>query len=40
MGLFWALGAAYRGQGYATEAARALIDFAFTNLWLEAASSP
>ena len=32
MGLFWALGAAYRGQGYATEAARALIDFVFVDM--------
>lgn len=30
IGLFWALGDEYRGQGYATEAARALIEFAFT----------
>jgi RimJ/RimL family protein N-acetyltransferase len=35
MGLFWALDAAYRGQGYATEAARALIDFAFADLALK-----
>lgn len=35
MGLFWALGADYRGQGYATEAARALIEFAFTQLSLK-----
>jgi ribosomal-protein-alanine N-acetyltransferase len=32
MGLFWALGAAYRGRGYATEAARALIDYVFNTL--------
>jgi ribosomal-protein-alanine N-acetyltransferase len=32
MGMFWALGAAYRGQGYATEAARALIDYVFNTL--------
>ncbi len=32
MGLFWALGAAYRGQGYATEAARALVDFVFVEM--------
>jgi RimJ/RimL family protein N-acetyltransferase len=35
MGLFWALGAPYRGKGYATEAARALIDFAFNHLLLK-----
>jgi ribosomal-protein-alanine N-acetyltransferase len=35
MGLFWAIGEPYRGQGYATEAARALIDFAFTRLRLK-----
>lgn len=29
LGLFWALGNDYRGKGYATEAARALIDYAF-----------
>ncbi len=29
MGLFWAVGAAHRGQGFATEAARALIGYAF-----------
>ena len=29
MGLFWALDVAQRGQGYATEAARALSDFMF-----------
>ncbi len=34
MGLFWHIEAAQRGQGYATEAARALIDFAFGTLWL------
>jgi ribosomal-protein-alanine N-acetyltransferase len=32
MGLFWVLGADYRGQGYATEAARALIDAVFGDL--------
>jgi len=32
MGLFWALGSAFRGHGYATEAARALIAFAFNEL--------
>jgi RimJ/RimL family protein N-acetyltransferase len=30
----WALAAEYRGQGYATEAARALIDFGFAYLGL------
>ena len=34
MGLFWALAGEARGQGYATEAARALIDYAFTKLRL------
>jgi len=29
MGLFWGLGDAYRGQGYATEAAQLLIDYMF-----------
>ena len=32
LGLYWALGSAYRGQGYATEAARALIDYVFSTL--------
>jgi RimJ/RimL family protein N-acetyltransferase len=32
MGLFWALENASRGQGYATEAARAVVDFAFREL--------
>lgn len=32
LGLFWALGAAHRGQGYATEAGQALIDYAFTQM--------
>lgn len=31
-GLFWALLNAYRGQGYATEAAQAVIDYAFVQL--------
>jgi RimJ/RimL family protein N-acetyltransferase len=30
----WALGVDYRGQGYATEAARALIDYGFNSLGL------
>jgi ribosomal-protein-alanine N-acetyltransferase len=32
MGLFWALGADYRGQCYATEAGRALIAYVFDEL--------
>jgi RimJ/RimL family protein N-acetyltransferase len=32
MGLFWALAPAYQHQGYATEAARTLIDYAFSRL--------
>jgi ribosomal-protein-alanine N-acetyltransferase len=32
MGLFWRLGAAYRGRGYAAEAARALIEAVFGDL--------
>jgi RimJ/RimL family protein N-acetyltransferase len=35
MGLFWALSPAAQGQGYATEAARALSDWAFDGLLLE-----
>ncbi|MBN1139696.1 MAG: GNAT family N-acetyltransferase [Anaerolineae bacterium] len=31
----WALGEAYRGQGYATEAARALVDYGFHTLGLQ-----
>ena len=31
-GLFWALSVEHRGRGYATEAARALIDYAFSAL--------
>lgn len=31
----WALGAEHRGQGYATEAARALMDYAFESLGLD-----
>jgi [ribosomal protein S5]-alanine N-acetyltransferase len=34
MGLFWALESEARGQGYATEAARGLIDYAFGTLRL------
>ena len=34
-GLFWALDGEHQGQGYATEAARALIDFVFTSLSLK-----
>ena len=32
--MYWALNPAARGKGYATEAARALIEWAFTNLEL------
>lgn len=35
MGLFWAIGVPYRGQGYATEAARALITYAFETLRMQ-----
>jgi [ribosomal protein S5]-alanine N-acetyltransferase len=35
VGLFWALDPAHRGQGYATEAARALADYAFASLGLK-----
>jgi RimJ/RimL family protein N-acetyltransferase len=35
VGLYWALLSAHRGQGLATEAARALVDFAFAHLRLE-----
>jgi ribosomal-protein-alanine N-acetyltransferase len=35
MGLFWVIGEPYRGYGYATEAARTVIDFAFTHLRLK-----
>jgi len=35
MGLFWALSPAAQGQGYATEAAAALVDWAFEGLLLE-----
>jgi RimJ/RimL family protein N-acetyltransferase len=32
-GLFWAIAPAHRRQGYATEAASTLIDYAFTDSW-------
>lgn len=32
IGLFWMLSPEFRGKGYATEATRALIDFAFTEM--------
>lgn len=35
MGLFWALSPAAQGQGYATEAAKALVDWAFDSLLLD-----
>lgn len=35
VGLYWECDPAYRQQGYATEAARALIDYAFTHLNLK-----
>ncbi len=35
MGLFWTIARARRNQGYASEAARALIDFSFHELALE-----
>lgn len=35
LGLFWAVGTAHRGKGYATEAARALVSFAFAGLGAE-----
>jgi ribosomal-protein-alanine N-acetyltransferase len=34
LGLFWAIGRRHRGHGYAGEAARALIDFAFDEMHL------
>jgi [ribosomal protein S5]-alanine N-acetyltransferase len=34
VGLFWAIDAAFRNQGYASEAAQALIDFAFSEMHL------
>ena len=35
VGLFWALASAHRGRGYATEAARALVDYGFARLGLD-----
>jgi len=35
VGLFWAIDPAYQGQGYATEAAQALIEYAFGELNLK-----
>ena len=35
MGLMWAIGAAHQKQGFATEVARALIEYAFTSLNLD-----
>ena len=35
VGLFYAMTPAFRGQGYATEAARALVDYAFQHLRLK-----
>jgi [ribosomal protein S5]-alanine N-acetyltransferase len=35
IGLFWSLDTAHRGKGYATEAAQALIDFAFNKMNLK-----
>lgn len=35
MGLFWSLDTAQRGKGYATEAAQAIIDFAFHKMNLK-----
>jgi RimJ/RimL family protein N-acetyltransferase len=35
VGLYWALDPAHRGRGYATEAARALIDFGFRRMGLQ-----
>jgi RimJ/RimL family protein N-acetyltransferase len=35
VGLFWAVAPASQGQGYATEASKALLEYAFGNLGLE-----
>ncbi len=35
VGLFWAIASAYQRQGYATEAARGMVDWAFANLHLQ-----
>ena len=35
LGLFWAIASAHQGKGYATEAARAMINYAFTQLRLK-----
>jgi RimJ/RimL family protein N-acetyltransferase len=35
LGLYWAVSPAHQRQGYATEAARALVDYAFEHLRLE-----
>lgn len=34
VGLFWTIARAHRGQGFATEAARAMVEFAFSQLHL------
>ena len=34
-GLYWAVAPAHQGQGYATEAARAMLDYAFQHLGLQ-----
>jgi RimJ/RimL family protein N-acetyltransferase len=35
VGMFWAIDPAYHGQGYATEAARAMIDYLFAGVHLQ-----
>jgi [ribosomal protein S5]-alanine N-acetyltransferase len=35
IGLFWVTDVAHRGKGYAVEAAQAVIDFAFRQMWLK-----
>lgn len=35
MGLFWSIAPEHRGNGYAGEAAQALIDYAFQQLWMK-----